>query len=40
VKAGKPVELTFVAGKSLGCGSEIVFKDLNIKQTLKTGGSV
>jgi hypothetical protein len=37
VKAGKPVELTFVAGKNLGCGNELVFKGLNIKRMLKAG---
>lgn len=32
VEKGKPVELTFKAGKSPGCGSTIVFKSLKISK--------
>lgn len=32
VKKGKPVELTFKAGKSPGCGSTVVFKSLKISK--------
>lgn len=32
VKKGKPVELTFKAGKKPGCGSTIVFKSLKISK--------
>jgi hypothetical protein len=40
VKKGLPVELTFVGGKSLGCGGTIVFKSLNITKSVSTGKSV
>jgi Cu+-exporting ATPase len=36
--AGKPVELTFVGGKGVGCGDVIVLPDLNIKKTLDRSG--
>jgi plastocyanin domain-containing protein len=32
VKKGKPVELTFKAGKKPGCGSTVVFKSLKISK--------
>ena len=32
VKKGKPVELTFKAGKNPGCGSTVVFKSLKISK--------
>lgn len=32
VKKGKPVELTFKAGKNLGCGGTVVFKSLKISK--------
>lgn len=32
VEKGKPVELTFKAGKSPGCGSTVVFKSLKISK--------
>lgn len=32
VVKGKPVELTFKAGKKLGCGDTVVFKSLNISK--------
>ncbi len=38
VAAGKPVELTFVGGKSIGCGNTLVFPDLGIKKTLTPNG--
>lgn len=51
VKQGKPVELTFKAGKQPGCGSTVVFKSLKIskevgskpvviKFTPKTAGTI
>ena len=51
VKKGKPVELTFKAGKNPGCGSTVVFKSLKIskevgskpvvvKFTPKTAGTI
>ena len=38
VQAGKPVELTFVAGKNVGCGATVVFPGLGIRQTLGATG--
>jgi plastocyanin domain-containing protein len=32
VKKGKPVELTFKAGKKPGCGSTVVFKSLKVSK--------
>lgn len=40
VKKGMPVELTFVGGKSLGCGGTIVFKSLKQTKSITTGQSV
>lgn len=40
VKKGMPVELTFVGGKSLGCGGTIVFKLLKQTKSVTTGKSV
>jgi YHS domain-containing protein/plastocyanin len=37
VTAGKPVELTFVGGKAMGCGDTLVFPGLGIKKTLTPG---
>ena len=34
VKAGKPVELTFVKGENAGCGSTVVFPGLKISKEL------
>ena len=36
VVKGKPVELTFKAGKSPGCGSTVVFKSLKISKEVGT----
>jgi YHS domain-containing protein len=38
VVAGKPVEVTFIGGKSLGCGDTLVFPELGIKKTLTPSG--
>jgi plastocyanin domain-containing protein len=35
VKAGKPVELTFLKGKNIGCGDTVVFPALKITKELK-----
>ena len=40
VKKGKPVELTFKAGKNAGCGRTIVFKSLKLSKDVATGKSV
>lgn len=40
VKAGKPVELTFVKGKDIGCGGTVVFPDLKISRELKASKTV
>lgn len=40
VKKGKPVELTFVAGKSPGCGSTVVFKSLKVSKDVPKDKSV
>jgi hypothetical protein len=40
VKKGMPVELTFIGGKSLGCGGTIVFKSLNLTKSVEKGKSV
>lgn len=40
VVKGKPVELTFKAGKSPGCGSTIVFKSLKLSNEVKNGKPV
>jgi YHS domain-containing protein len=37
VKAGKPVELTFVRKEKSGCGGEVQFPTLGIKRTLQPG---
>jgi hypothetical protein len=37
VTAGKPVELTFIGGKSMGCGASLVFPELGIKKQLAPG---
>jgi YHS domain-containing protein len=37
VKAGKPVELTFVRREKAGCGEVVQFPSLGIKRTLKPG---
>lgn len=37
VKAGKPVELTFVLGKNPGCGQVVQLPALGVKRTLKAG---
>lgn len=34
---GKPVELTFKAGRNPGCGSTIVFKSLKISKEIEVG---
>ncbi|MES2460127.1 MAG: cupredoxin domain-containing protein [Armatimonadota bacterium] len=36
--AGRPVELTFIGGKAMGCGDTLVFPGLGIKRTLVAGG--
>lgn len=38
VKKGTPVEITFVGGSHLGCGSTIEAKSLKQKLTVKEGG--
>ncbi|GAB4462507.1 MAG: hypothetical protein OHK0029_29490 [Armatimonadaceae bacterium] len=38
VQAGKPVEITFVAGKSVGCGDVVALPDLKIKKALDKSG--
>lgn len=40
VKKGKPVELTFKAGKNAGCGSTVVFNSLKISKDVPSGKSV
>lgn len=40
VERGKPVELTFVGGKELGCGGTIVLKSLNMTKSVESGKSV
>lgn len=40
VQHGKPVELTFIGGKELGCGGTIVFKSLNQSKDVESGKSV
>ena len=35
VKAGQPVEITFVKGKNVGCGNTVVFNALGITKELK-----
>lgn len=35
VKAGQPVEITFIKGKNVGCGGTVVFKSLGITKELK-----
>ena len=40
VKAGKPVELTFIKGKNIGCGDTVVFPDLKINKELKATKTV
>lgn len=37
VKAGRPVELTFVRQEQSGCGNVVRFPGLNVERTLKTG---
>lgn len=37
VKAGRPVQLTFVRREKSGCGNVVRFPGLNIERTLKTG---
>jgi len=40
VKKGVPVELTFKAGKNMGCGSTVVFKSLKLSKEVPTGNSI
>lgn len=40
VRKGKPVELTFKAGKNLGCGGTLVFESLKIRKEIAVGKSV
>ena len=40
VKAGQPVEITFVKGKNVGCGGTVVFKSLGITKELKAEKTV
>lgn len=40
VEKGKPVELTFIGGKELGCGGTIVFKSLNMSKDVEPGKTV
>ncbi len=40
VKAGKPVEITFIKGKNVGCGGTVVFKSLGITKELKAEKTV
>ena len=40
VKAGKPVEITFVKGKNVGCGGTVVFSSLGITKELKADKTV
>lgn len=37
VKAGQPVELTFLRKEKSGCGEVVQLKDLGLKRTLKPG---
>jgi YHS domain-containing protein/plastocyanin len=37
VKAGRPVQLTFVLKEAAGCGDVVYFPSLGLKRTLKTG---
>jgi plastocyanin domain-containing protein len=37
VKAGQPVQLTFIRKEKEGCGEEVQFPTLNLKRTLKPG---
>ena len=37
VKAGKPVQLTFVLKETSGCGDVLQFPSLGLKRTLKPG---
>lgn len=37
VKAGKPVQITFVRKEANGCGNVVRFPGLNVERTLKTG---
>ena len=40
VKAGQPVEITFIKGKNVGCGGTVVFKSLGITKELKAPKTV
>ncbi len=40
VKRGKPVELTFIGGKHMGCGGTVVFKSLKQFKDVQTGKSI
>ena len=40
VKAGKPVEITFIKGKNVGCGGTVVFSSLGITKELKAEKTV
>ena len=40
VKAGQPVEITFIKGKNVGCGGTVVFKSLGITKELKAEKTV
>ena len=37
VKAGRPVQITFVRKEASGCGNVVRFPGLNVERTLKTG---
>lgn len=37
VKAGKPVEITFIRKSKSGCDGDVVFPGLNIKRSIKPG---
>ena len=40
VNAGKPVEITFIKGKNVGCGGTVVFSSLGITRELKSAKTV
>ena len=40
VKAGKPVEITFIRKSKGGCDGDVVFPGLNIKRTIKPGETI
>lgn len=39
-KVGTPLELTFVRKEKQGCGGDVVFKSLNIRKSVASGGKI